>query len=153
MKLIALSIGALLLAQTPVKPLLNVQMGLWEVTTTTEMGGGEARVPAAIRGTMGKPSVVKSCMSPEKFVANGAPVTTPGTTCHQNIQTNTAKVLENTMICTGARPSKSVSRTEALSPTAFTGTVTSTTTAGSREMTLTMKLTGKWLGAECGDVK
>lgn len=165
MKLIALSLGALLVGQSLARPLLDVRMGLWEVTSTTEMGGvpgvdtskmppqQQAQIAAAMKGAMGKPSVLKSCMTREKFVTERTPVDQPGTTCSHTVQTNTAKVLENTMICTGERPSKSVSRTEALSPTAFTGTVTSTSASPGREMSVTIKMTGKWLGADCGTVK
>jgi hypothetical protein len=108
---------------------------------------------AAMKGAVGKPTVIQSCMTREKFVTERPPIERPGTTCQQTIQTNTAKLLENTMICTGERPSKAVSRTEATSPTAFTGTVTSTSTGRGREMSVTIKMTGKWLGADCGTVK
>ena len=165
MKLFALSLGALLVAQTLARPLLDVRMGLWEVTSTTDMGGvpgvdtskmspeQQAQIAAVMKGAMGKPTVLKSCMTKEKFVTERTPVDQPGTTCSHTVQTNTAKVLENTMICTGERPSKAVSRTEALSPTEFAGTVTSTSTARGREMSVTIKMRGKWLGADCGDVK
>ena len=168
MKLLTLSIAALVMlpmAQRPVRPLLDVRMGLWEVTSTTDMAGipgvdtskmspqQKAQMEAVMKGVVAKPTVLKSCMTPEKFVTERTPVDQPGTTCTQSIQTNTAKVLENTMICTGERPSKSVSRTEAQSPTAFTGTVTSTSTSRGREMSVTINMTGKWLGADCGTVK
>jgi hypothetical protein len=146
--------------------MLDVRMGLWEVTSETNMGGvpgvdtskmspqQQAAMAAAMKGAMAKPTVLKSCMTREKFVTEGRPVPDqPGTTCSQTVQTNTAKVLENTMICTGDRPSRSVSRTEAQSPTAFTGTVISTSSGRGREMTVTIKMTGKWLGADCGTVK
>ena len=157
--------AAMLVAQTPARPLLDVRMGLWEVTSTTELGGipgvdtskmsaqQQAQIAAAMAGAMGKPTVNKSCMTREKFVTAVPPMDQPGTTCQQSIQTNTAKVLENTMTCTGARPSKAVARTEAQSPTAFTGTVTSTSTSGSRQTSVTIKMAGKWLGADCGSVK
>src|SRR5688500_469256 len=99
MKLFALSIGALVFvqtgtaAQTPVRPLLDVRMGLWEVTSTTDIGGMpavdtskmppqvQAQMAAAMAGAMGKPSVLKSCMTKEKFVTERTPVDQPGTTC------------------------------------------------------------------------
>ncbi len=163
--LLALSTAALLVAQTPVRPLLNVRMGLWEVTSTTNIGGlpgvdtskmsaqQQAQIAKAMAGAVGKPTVTKSCMTRDKFVTERAPLEQPGTTCQQTIQTNTAMVLENTMICTGERPSKAVSRTEALSPTEFAASVTSSSTAQGRELTVTLKMTGKWLGADCGTVK
>ena len=165
MKLFALSITVLLVSQTPARPLLDLRMGLWEVTSTMDIGGipgvdmskmspqMKAQMEAAMKGTMPKPTVLQSCMTREKFVLERTPVEQPGTTCHHTVQTNTAKVMENTMICTGERPSKSVSRTDAQSPTAFTGNVASTSTAGGREMGVTIKMTGKWLGADCGAVK
>ncbi len=160
----ALSFTAVLMAQTPARPLLSIRMGLWEVTSTTKMSGipgvdtskmspqQQAQIAAAMAGAMPKPTVLKSCFTPEQFVT-AQPPERPGTTCQQSMQTNTAKVLANTMICTGEYPSRSVSRTEAQSPTAFTGTVTSTTTTRGTEMSVTIDMTGKWLGADCGTVK
>ena len=75
MKLIALSLGAFLVAQTPIRPMLDLRMGLWEVTSTTDMGGvpgvdmskmtpqRQAQIAATMKGALAKPTVVKSCMT------------------------------------------------------------------------------------------
>ena len=158
-----LSFTTIVMAQTPPKLMLEAQVGLWEVTSTTNLGGipsvdtsklppqQQAQIQAMMSAMAAKPTVIKSCMTAEKFVTE--PPKLPGTTCQQTLQTNTTTLLENTMTCTGERPSKSVSRTEFTSPTAFAGTVTSSSTAQGREMSVTINMTGKWLGANCGDVK
>ncbi len=163
--LFALSLTAIVVAQAPPRPLLNLRMGLWEVTSTTKMSGmpgvdtskmppeQRAKIAAMMSALAAKPTVAKSCMTREKFVTDSSAAERPGTSCQQTIQTNTPSLLENTMTCTGERPSKAVSRTEAQSPTAFTATVTSTSTAKGREMGVTIDMTGKWLSADCGDVK
>ncbi len=163
--LVAFSLTVIGVAQTPPRPLLNVRMGLWEVTSTTKMSGmpsvdtskmppqQQAQIAAMMSALAAKPTVTKSCMTKERFVTESPAVERPGTSCQHTIQTNTATLLENTMTCTGARPSKAVSRTEAQSQTAFTATVTSTSASQGREMSVTIDMTGKWLGADCGDVK
>jgi hypothetical protein len=162
----ALVLTATVVAQVSPKPALDLRMGLWEVTSVTSMSAPTAAVDpstmtpqqkaqmAAIAAAMGsRTNVVKSCMSADKFVIPNSANRLPGTTCEQTIQTNTRTLLENTMTCTGQRPSTSVSRTEADSPTGFKTVVTSRTTGGPQPMTVTINLSGKWLGASCGDVK
>ncbi|MEO7189426.1 MAG: DUF3617 family protein [Vicinamibacterales bacterium] len=161
--LLALSLTAVVLAQTPVKPALDLRMGLWEVTTVTTLGGASSAVDsskmtpeqrAAMAGALGsRTSVSKTCMTTEKLTTQLAPTQMPGTTCTQAVKTNTRTLLENTMTCTGQRASTSVSRTEAPSSTSFKGSVTSNTSTRGRDMAVTLSLTGKWLGADCGDVK
>jgi hypothetical protein len=151
------------MAQTPPKLALDARVGLWEVTSTTNLGGipgvdtskispqQQAQIAAMTSAMAAKPTVIKSCMTAEKFVTE--PPKLAGTTCQQTIQTNTSNLLETTMTCTGERPSRSIARTEFQSPTAFAGTVTSTSTARDREMIVTVNMSGKWLGTDCGDVK
>ncbi len=136
--LVALSIPVVVAAQAP---LLDIRAGLWEVTSVVSIGG-----------TSAPPAVSRSCMTGAESLDRPA-TQQPGTTCTQTIQTNTRSVLANTMTCTGERPSTAVARTEVQSPTAFTGTVTSTTTMGGRTTNVTIDMVGKWLGAACGDVK
>jgi hypothetical protein len=42
---------------------------------------------------------------------------------------------------------------EALSPTSIKGTIKSSGAEQGATMTATINMTGKWLGADCGDVK
>ena len=163
---LVLVLTAVVVAQASPKPALDLRMGLWEVTSVTTMSAPTAAVDpskmtpqqkaqmAAVAGAMGsRTNVVKSCMSADKFVVPNSANRLPGMTCEQTIQTNTKTVLENTMTCTGLRSSTSVSRTEAESPTAFKTVVTSKTTGGPQPTSVTINLTGKWLGTACGDVK
>jgi len=158
------ALGAAAAAQTPA---LNVQMGLWEISTTTDVGGQmpgvdtskmtpeqKARVDAAMKGMMGShTSVNKTCMTKEKFNQSNFMADQPGDMCHQTITTNTRTSLEGSVTCTGEHPMTGQIHIDAPSPTAFTGTVKASSTDSGRTMTLNLALSGKWLGADCGAVK
>jgi hypothetical protein len=163
--LFVLSLTTLVLAQAPAKPLLDVRMGLWEVASTPKMDGmpsidtskmsaaQQAQIAAITATMVAKPIVTKTCMTPEKLMEVQPAPDQPGTTCQLTVQTNTSKVFASTMTCTGQSPSKTVVRTEAQSQTAFTGTMVSTSTRQGREISVIATMTGKWLSADCGDVK
>ena len=159
------ALGGVAAAQAPA---LNVQMGLWEISSTTDLGGQmpgvdttkmtpeqKARVEAAMKGMMGpRTSVNKSCVTKEKFdQSNFMTQDQPGDTCHQAITTNTRTSLEGTVTCTGEHPMSGQIHIDAPSPTTFTGTVKATSTEGGRATTINMALSGKWLSADCGTVK
>jgi hypothetical protein len=154
-----------LLAQVPV---LNVKMGLWEITSTTDVGGQmpaidtskmtpeqKARMEAAMKGMMGAhANVAKTCMTKEKFEKSAFMVTDqPGTTCTQTITANTRTALEASATCVGTRAMTALMHFDALSPTSMKGVVKTSNTEQGRTMTMNTAMTGKWLSADCGDVK
>ena len=157
------ALGAVAAAQAPA---LNVQMGLWEISSTTDLGGQipgidtskmtpdqKARLDAAMKAMAG-PHTSKTCMTKEKFdQSNFMGQDQPGGACHQAITTNTSTSLEGTVTCAGEHPMSGQVHIDAPSPTTFTGTVKATSTEGARATTVNIALSGKWLSADCGAVK
>jgi beta-lactamase superfamily II metal-dependent hydrolase len=163
--LFAVTMAATLVAQAPA---LDVKMGLWEVSATTEIGGQmptydtskmtaeqKARIDAAMKEMQGThTNVNKSCMTREKFEKQSFMMTgNEKDNCKQTITTNTRSALEATVVCTGEHPMKGQMHIDALSPTSVKGTVKSATTDQGRTMTVNAVLIGKWLGADCGNEK
>ncbi len=161
---------AALLAQTPApKPALNVRMGLWETTSTMNIGGDmpgvdmsqmtpeqKAHMQAMMQNMMGAhTTTVKSCLTRQKFDEDTFMTQKdPDMKCEQKITTNTATTLEITETCTGDRPTTMHIHFTAASPTSVQGTVKTTTAAtAGHAMNMDGTITSKWLSADCGDVK
>jgi hypothetical protein len=166
--LLALPLTAVVLAQAPQPPALNVRMGLWEVSSTIDLGGQmpgmdmskmtpaqQAQMAAAMRGMMGAhTTTTKSCMTREKFnKQNFVAGEQSGMDCKQTFTKNTATVLEGNVSCTGTRSMTGTMHFDATSPTAFNGTMKSATSERGQTMTANVAMSGKWLGADCGDVQ
>ncbi len=159
----AVSLAAVLIAQAPA---LDVRMGLWEVSTTTQVGGQmpdvdtskmtpeqKARVEEMMKGVMsGRTNVTKTCMTREKLEKQSF-MDSDRHNCKQTMNTNTHTVLDSTVTCTGENAMTAEMRIEAASPTSIKGVVKSENSMRGRTMNVNINLTGRWLGADCGDVK
>jgi len=161
--LILVPLTAAVAAQAPA---LDVKMGLWEITSTINVGGAmpvpdtsgmtpeqKQRMESAMRGVMGQPTVTKTCMTREKFNDSNFMSSGSDGTCKQVLTTNTATALDGTVTCTGDRAMTGEMHVRASSPTAFAGTMKMNAAAAGRPMAVDVKMQGKWLGADCGDVK
>jgi hypothetical protein len=162
--LILATLTAVAFAQAPA---LNVKMGLWEMTATTNVGGEmpgidtskmtpeqKKRMEATMKNAMGEHNtVMKDCMTKEKFNESNFMSSGRDDKCKQVLTTNTATVLEGTVTCTGERAMSGEMHVQAPTPTAFTATMKMNAVQGGRTMVVDMKMAGKWLGADCGDVK
>jgi hypothetical protein len=152
-------------AQTPA---LDVKMGLWEVTSVTDIGGQlpavdtsklppeqRAKIEEAMKAMMGAHSrVTKSCMTKEKFDKTNFMMTDqPGMACKQTIVANTRSTLDTSVVCTGDRAMTGQIHIDALSSTSIKGNMKSSTSGQGNTITFNMVMTGKWLGADCGDTK
>jgi len=164
--LLFVSAGAVVLAQ---KPALNVKMGLWELTSMTQVGGQmpaidtskmtpeqkaqfEAAMKSAVMGA--HTNVVKSCITHEKFDKGNFMMTDKDAeTCKQTVSTNTSTLLDAAVTCTGERPRTGQVHIEALSSTTFKGTMKFAMTEKGRAMTVDGTMMAKWLAADCGAVK
>ncbi|HEY6211058.1 MAG TPA: DUF3617 domain-containing protein [Vicinamibacterales bacterium] len=164
----ALSITALVAAQSP---MLDVKMGLWETTTKINMGNMPqmpqlsedqlAKMPPAQRAQIenmmktmqGAPVTVKTCMTKEKFQKNSFMQERPNQNCKQTITNNTAKSMDAAVVCTGPSAMTAQMHIEAVSSTEYKGHMTGKANARGGEMDMTVDMNGKWLGADCGDVK
>src|SRR5579864_2566698 len=163
----ALTVTAVLAAQ---KPNLHVKMGLWETTVKMNMGNMPqmpqmsddqlAKMPPAQRQQIenmmktmqGAPVTTKSCMTPEKFARSSFLQQRPNQECTQTITTNTARAMDATIVCTGANPMTAQMHIEAVSANEYKGLMKGKATTRGGEMDMTIDMSGKWLGADCGDV-
>ncbi len=165
----ALTLTVVITAQTP---MLDVKMGLWETTTKMTMPGMAAQMPkmsdedlakmppaarAQIENMMktmqGAPVTVKTCMTKEKFEKNGFQQERPNQNCKQTITSNTPRSMDATVVCSGAQAMTAQMHIESISNTEYKGTMKGKATGRGGEMEMTVDMTGKWLGADCGDVK
>jgi uncharacterized protein DUF3617 len=160
--LLSLVVTTVILAQAPA---LDLKMGLWEVTMNTDIAGQmpaidaskmtpeqQARIEAMRQALVGA-KVTKTCITKEKlnrsnFLTNDQPED-----CKKTIATNTRTTLDMSLVCTGAQSGTRQIHLEAPSSTNINGTVKSSTTQQGRNMTVNFAMAGKWLGADCGDIK
>jgi hypothetical protein len=160
------SLAAAVLGQAPRRPLLDVRMGLWEITSTVNVDGRmpgvdtsrmtpqqRAEMAAAMRGTeTPQTTSVTSCITREDFDRKNF-VITEDRNCRQTITKNTKTRLDETIRCSGDRAANGTLHIEAQTPTAYTGTVKTTAIEQGRKTTTTVTMAGRWLAASCGDVK
>ena len=155
---------------------LNLKPGLWESTSTTEVAGMQmpampnmppemiAKMPpeqrARIEAMMknrgpGNSIVSKSCIT-EKDLQRGL---RPEDDKEQHCKVDSVKTVGSTqeahVTCTGERgKSTGTMKITATSREAYEGTMDMDVVANDRPpMNVKVKLKGKWLGANCGDVK
>lgn len=148
-------------------PLLNVKMGLWEMTQTVTITGDgatpdtssmtpdqAARMKAVMSAMMGPhTNTYKTCLTPDKFNKGAL---TDQKNCKSTIVNNTSSMLDVQMECTGQGGQGSMSGTghfEAPTPETIKGTFKGTTAMGAQKMTSSGTTAGKWLGADCGSIK
>jgi hypothetical protein len=149
-------------------PQLDVRLGLWEVTTVTNLGGAppamdtskmtpeqQARMNDAMKQMMGEHrNTENSCITQDDLnKANFMPAEADAQNCRQTVTLNTKTALESSFTCTGGQPMTGKMHIEAPTPTAMNATMDMSAGQSGRAMTMTIKMTGKWLKAECGDVK
>ena len=148
-------------------PQLNVRLGLWEVTSVTNLGGAPpvdtskmtpeqaARANEAMKQMMGEhTNTENSCITQDDLnKANFMPDDADARNCKQTLTTNTKTTLDTSFTCTGGQPMTGKMHIEAPNPTTMNATMDMTAGATGRAMTMTIKMSGKWLKADCGDVK
>lgn len=150
-------------------PLLDVKLGLWENTMVTNMGGAApkmdtskmppeqaAKIAEMMKGLTGERTMVeKNCLTKEDLAKDS--FMTPEDSkqkCTRTITTNTRTTFAATINCTGERETKGQINVESSAGgTAYTNTMNMETMSRGQTMKLTMKMTGKYLGPACGDVK
>lgn len=164
--ILVVGVTTVLMAQTPA---LDVKLGLWENTIVTNMGGAAsqidtskmspeqaAKMAEAMKGLMGDRTMVqKNCLTKEDLSKDSFMMPeNSNQKCTRTITTNTSSTFAATITCTGERDTKGEINVEALAGgTAYKGTMKMASMSRGRTMNLTMTMTGKYLGPECGDVK
>lgn len=141
-----------LLAQSATAPLMNIKMGLWETTTTTQMTMMGQSMPAQAPHTM------KVCMTPKKLQTGtfDAPDPKSGMSCTREITGQTATSTDIKMACTiDKMPGSTLNGTghyDVVAPDHVTSKSTMSMT-GQMAMTMNMTAEMKFVAADCGDVK
>jgi hypothetical protein len=142
----------------------DIKPGLWEQTITTEMSGMPqltpeqlAKLPPAARAAMGGMAgggqgiTAKVCYTRESL-ADARSYSRQDASCTSKVTSMTATKVEIHAECTGRMKSSSdyvMERVDA-EHTKMTGVQK---TEGDHPMNTKMTIAGKWLSADCGDVK
>jgi hypothetical protein len=156
-----IGLGVTLVAQTPA---LDLKLGLWENTIVTNIGGAppidtskmSPKMTAAMKGMAGERTMTdKSCLKKEDLAKDSFMLPNEsGMTCTRTITTNTKSSFVANVSCTGQREMKGQVSIESMSDgTAFNGSMKMAATTQGRTMDVNMKMSGKYLGADCGTVK
>ncbi len=164
---LVLGVTTVLLAQAPA---LDVKLGLWENTVVTNMGGmamppmdtsklppeQAAKIAEAMKGmTGGQPVTQKNCLTKEDLAKDSFMMPEDSKmTCTRTVTTNTRTTFAADINCTGERATKGQINVESLDGgNAYKGTMKMAATSRGQTMNLTMNMTGKYLGPDCGSVK
>ena len=154
-------------------PPLKVKPGLWEVTSEGQNSGAPPIPPEALaqmnpqqRAQMeahfkdmmakqGQKRVVKRCVTQQEIDDGFDKMSKMSQgKCTQTITAATATQREGSIQCSGGSTSSSGTYSfQAPSPESFSGKWDMTTSGGGQTMNLKNTMQGRWLGADCGDVK
>ncbi len=148
---------------------LNVKVGLWEVASKGQASGAppmdtsnmtperRAQVEAMMQNMMGnaaKPHTFKTCITKEKLEKDPFQDREEEQSCKRSYLTRTTSVLSFKEECANpAGKTTAEGRFEAVNPESVKGTVKITIDRNGKAMTMNNDLSGKWIGASCGDVK
>lgn len=163
-------IAALGYAAAPPKVVMNVEPGLWEVTTHPEVSGApvipdsllqrltpeqRAKMEAALaKGS--QPRKFKECMTKEKLARGFGSKGDEGDSCKDTVTTNTATEFAAERHCAGdggkSRDSKIHFRIESRHQTSGTVDLALTQEDG-KVSNVHSRIEAQWLGADCGNVK
>jgi len=147
-------------------PALDLKLGLWENTIVTSMGmppvdtskmspQQAAQMAEAMKSMGGDKTMTnKSCLKKEDLSKNDFMMpNSANMTCNRTVTSNTKTQYVADVTCTGAQEMKGHITIEAPSATAFSGSMKMATSTQGRKMDVSMKMSGKYLGADCGTVK
>ena len=167
---LAVCVGSMVLAYAA-DPAFDVKTGLWEVTSTGSMSGAppipqdalarmtpeqRAQMEAAMQAAIARnnqPHVSKSCITQRQLEKAPDFAEQHDKSCKQTVVTRTAAVVETRVECSGPQKRSGTFRFQALSRETIRGEVSMVLSSGDKAMTSKHTLDGKWLGADCGNVK
>lgn len=146
---------------------LNVKLGLWEMTSISRFSGmpplpkevmdkmtpqQRAEMAAKIKAASEEepePEVSSECITQEDLDKPFASANAEE--CTQTVVRTTRNTQEIRLVCTGKTKGSGVFRVTTPTPETMTGDLDLKVGEGSEVMTITAKLKGRWLGADCGD--
>jgi hypothetical protein len=156
---------------------LAVKTGLWEVTSSGGAGGGGPARPmpqippdalakltpeqqamvqsqmAAAAGGAAKPVVRKVCVT-QAMLQRGFAAPDDGHNCTRTLVGSSARGLEMKLVCTGDHPATGSFKLQVADAQTVNGTMDMTISDKSGQTFPIHRTTqGKWLSADCGDVK
>jgi len=147
---------------------LNVKLGLWEITSTTQMTGmpqlapellakmspqQRAQMEAAFKAEASKgptKDVSKECVT-RKDLDHPFSTSSDRKDCKQTVVTTTRTSQEVHMVCTGQHKGTGTFRVNAPNPQTISGDFNLTSAEGANPMVIKMQLKGRWLSPDCGD--
>ena len=175
-----LALGLSLAAALPVQA-QKIVPGLWEYSMTMkgqqggQMEAAQAQMQAqmasmppeqrkkieammAQRGVQmggpGKPMVVKTCVTPEQASRDMRDeVPQHDSNCKQVSKSRSGNTMKFKFECGGERPSSGEGEYTFVSDKEMKGHVVVNTTVKGKPETMEMDNAGRWLGADCGDIK
>lgn len=144
---------------------LNIKTGLWEISTTTQMSGvpqlpkeltakmspqQRAKMEADFKAASLSPTkdTDRSCIT-QKDVEN--PFRGANENCKQSIVRTTRTTQEVNLVCTGEPKGSGFIRINTPTPETMTGVMDIKMGEGTDALNLKANLSGRWLGADCGD--
>jgi len=142
---------------------LNVEPGLWEMTSTPHMSGDipdaanltadqRAKLEAALGKTMA-PRRYRECMTPEKLQHAFDQPQTGASKCERTILVNSATEMQMHVDCTDVQGTHQMTvKVQAPNPEAIAGTMNLVTTRNGKTFTIVNNLEGKRVAADCGGV-
>lgn len=96
-------------------------------------------------------TVVKVCVTKADVARKAEPQFREG--CTQQVLQRTTNSMKVRFECTQPQPMSGEGEMTFISDKAYTGKSTVTSQAGGKAQQMTMEMAGKWLAADCGDVK
>ena len=142
---------------------LNVEPGLWEMTSTPHMSGDipdaanltadqRAKLEAALGKTMA-PRRYRECMTPEKLQHAFDQPQTGASKCERTILVNSTTEMQMHVDCTDVQGTHQMTvKVQAPNPEAIAGTMNLVTTRNGKTFTIVNNLEGKRVAADCGGV-
>jgi uncharacterized protein DUF3617 len=167
---LGVTVGSILLAHAA-GPSLDVKTGLWEITSIGATTGAppippealaqmtpeqRAKMESAMRAAIARNNqshVSKSCITQRQLEKAPDFAEQHDKSCKQTVVTRTAAVVETRVECSGPQKRSGTFRFQALSRETIRGEVSMVLSGGDKTMTSKFTLDGKWLGADCGNVK
>jgi hypothetical protein len=144
---------------------LNIKTGLWEITSSTQMSG-TPQLPKEITAKMtpeqrakleadmksatkdAKKNVDRSCIT-QKDIER--PFHGASENCKQSIVRTTRTTQEVNLVCSGEPKGTGYIRITTPTPETMTGVMDIKMGDGKDALNLKANLSGRWLGADCGD--
>ena len=102
-------------------------------------------------GVRAQGSVVQVCLTKEEAARKAEPQFRKG--CTQQVVQRSRNTMKVKFECTEPGPMSGEGEMTFISDKAYIGKSTVTTQANGKTQQMTMEMAGKWLGADCGDVK